>query len=162
MPTLKLVCYAPQSGRRHKPRSGGVFSLMLAAFNLFFLKIGGTPKGVPNRPIRAPEKMPEAAHAKPPTSPTPASWRADILGCGKRAGLHSRARGAWGACPGPGGGIVRKDAERAARNIKTAQGGTVRGIWHPGKPICGCRVPPRAAKRPEIISRGTYTVPKAA
>ncbi len=21
MPTLKLVCYAPQSGRRHKPRS---------------------------------------------------------------------------------------------------------------------------------------------
>ncbi len=109
MPTLKLVCYAPQSGRRHKPRSGGAsflsaaphcrpqyparaktrifsgwgqrrkearahgrpvgggsrsggaFSLVLAAVNLFFLKIGGTPKGVPNRPIHAPEKMPEAA-----------------------------------------------------------------------------------------------------
>ena len=25
MPTLKLVCYAPQSGRRHKPRSGWAF-----------------------------------------------------------------------------------------------------------------------------------------
>ncbi len=108
MPTLKLVRYAPQSGRRHKPRSGGAsflsaaphcrpqfpasaktrifsgwgqrgkgarahgrpvggsrsggaFSLVLAAFNLFFLKFGGTPKGVPNRPIRASEKMPEAA-----------------------------------------------------------------------------------------------------